>query len=133
MNNCIFCKIINKEIPSAVIYEDAEFMVILDRFPASRGHMLILPKIHAENIFELDEATGAKLFALAVKTANLLNERLAPHGLNVLQNNGEAAGQTVHHFHMHLIPRFDGDDISIKWKALQLTDDDINDMRDRLV
>jgi len=133
MNDCIFCKIINGEIPSATIYEDSEFKIILDRFPANPGHVLILPKTHAENIFELNEATGAKLFALAIKTANLLNEHLAPHGLNVLQNNGAAAGQTVNHFHMHLIPRYTNDDISIKWNTLQLTDADIEDIRSKLI
>ncbi len=116
MDDCIFCKIIDGRIPSYKIYEDEDFVVILDRFPSALGHTLIIPRKHSEDIFSLDEATAAKLYPLAIKMSGVLKRALNPDGLNILQNNGEAAGQTVMHFHMHLIPRFkDGDAVTIKW------------------
>ena len=107
--NCIFCKIANGEIPSRTIYEDRDFRVILDLAPATRGHALILPKEHADNLFELPEETAAGVLTVAKKVACVMKEKLACDGLNLMQNNGEAAGQTVNHFHMHVIPRYEGD------------------------
>ena len=104
--NCIFCKIIAGEIPSNVIYEDDEFKVILDVNPATKGHALILPKEHYANLFEIDEEVAARAMKLAKKLAGHMTERLQCDGFNLLQNNHEAAGQTVFHFHMHLIPRY---------------------------
>lgn len=103
-DNCIFCKIANGEIPSATVYEDETFRAILDLSPAAKGHTLILPKAHAANLFELPDETAAKALMLAKKLGAVLKEGLHADGLNVVQNNGEAAGQTVLHFHMHLIP-----------------------------
>lgn len=104
--NCIFCKIICGEIPSRTIYEDADFKVILDASPASKGHALILPKEHCANVYEIREDLLAKAAKLAKKLAVHMSEVLACDGINLLQNNGEVAGQTVFHFHMHLIPRY---------------------------
>lgn len=123
-NNCIFCKIANGEIPSATLYEDEEFRVILDLGPASRGHALILPKKHAANLFELPDETAEKAIVLAKKIAGKLKEGLGADGINLVQNNGEAAGQTVFHFHMHLIPRYHGDAVQITWTPGTLTDAD---------
>ena len=103
MSDCIFCKIIAGEIPSATIYENDEFKVILDRFPAAEGHVLILPKNHTPNIFEIDPEQAGRLFTLAAKLARALKEELGLEHMNVLQNNGTVAGQTVFHFHLHLI------------------------------
>ncbi|MDO4298443.1 MAG: HIT family protein [Lachnospiraceae bacterium] len=122
--NCIFCKIANGEIPSATLYEDEEFRVILDLGPASRGHALILPKKHAANLFELPDETAEKVMVLAKKIAGRLKEGLGADGINLVQNNGEAAGQTVFHFHMHLIPRYDGDTVQVTWTPGTLTDAD---------
>ncbi|MGL4799354.1 MAG: HIT family protein [Cellulosilyticaceae bacterium] len=108
---CLFCKIIEGVIPSYTIYEDEDFKVILDRFPASKGHMLILPKMHMKDIFELDEQVGAKLYPLAKKMAQLLKNRLSVEGVNIVQNNGIAAGQTIDHFHLHLVPRYTQDGV----------------------
>ena len=105
-DNCIFCKIANGEIPSATVYEDETFRAILDLSPAAKGHTLILPKAHAANLFELPDETAAKALMLAKRLGAVLKEGLHADGLNVVQNNGEAAGQTVLHFHMHLIPRY---------------------------
>lgn len=124
MNDCIFCKIANGEIPAATLYEDEDFRVILDLGPASKGHALILPKTHAANLYELPEELAGKAMILAKKTAVKLTDALHCDGLNVVQNNGEAAGQTVHHFHMHLIPRYEGDGVGITWKPGELSDED---------
>lgn len=104
--NCIFCKIIEGQIPSRTIYEDGDFKVILDASPASKGHALILPKEHCANIYEINEELLAKTVKLAKKLTMHMTEVLSCDGFNILQNNGEVAGQTVFHFHMHLIPRY---------------------------
>lgn len=116
MDNCIFCKIANGEIPAATLYEDEDFRVILDLGPASKGHALILPKAHAANIYELSDDMAAKAMVLAKKMASAMTEALKCDGFNIVQNNGECAGQTVFHFHMHLIPRYNGDTVGITWK-----------------
>lgn len=113
--NCIFCKIATGEIPSTTIYEDDDFRVILDIEPASKGHALILPKEHYANLYELPEELAAKALVVAKKVVSEMKEIVGCDGYNVLQNNGEAAGQTVFHFHMHLIPRYKEDDVTIAW------------------
>ena len=112
--DCIFCKIANGEIPSKTLYEDEKFRVILDLGPAAKGHALILPKDHFDNLYELSDETGAGVMKLARKMATVMTEKLACDGFNLVQNNGEVAGQTVFHFHMHLIPRYEGDGQRIK-------------------
>ena len=114
-NDCIFCKIANGEIPSSTIYEDDLFRVILDLSPATKGHALILPKKHMANIFEMDEETAEKVFVLASRIAKAMKEALNCDGLNIVQNNGEIAGQTVFHFHMHISPRYNDDGQQINW------------------
>lgn len=109
--DCIFCKILKGEIPSFTIYEDDLFKVILDRFPAAPGHALIIPKNHYENMFELGEKEAAALYPLAQKIGAQIKEAVGAEGMNVVQNNGEVAGQSVYHFHLHLIPRKANDGI----------------------
>lgn len=121
--NCIFCKIAAGIIPSATLYEDDDFKVILDIEPASKGHALILPKEHYANLYELDDELAAKALVLAKKMVTKLTDIVGCDGYNVLQNNGKAAGQTVYHFHMHLIPRYENDDVKIGWKLGSLTDE----------
>ena len=104
--NCIFCKIIAGEIPSNTIYEDDEFKVVLDVSPASKGHALILPKNHYADLYEIDENVAADAMKLAKKLAIHMTDVLKCDGFNLVQNNHEVAGQTVFHFHMHLIPRY---------------------------
>lgn len=105
--NCIFCKIVAGEIPSYTIYEDEEFKVILDINPASKGHALIIPKVHYADLYDIDEEVAARAMKLAKKLATRMTEEFGCEGFNVLQNNNEAAGQTVFHFHLHLIPRYE--------------------------
>ena len=123
MEDCIFCKIANGEIPSATLYEDEDFRVILDLGPASKGHALILPKVHSANIYELPDETAGKVMILAKHMASKLTEALGCDGFNIVQNNGEIAGQTVFHFHMHLIPRYKGDKVVLTWTPGKLTDE----------
>ena len=122
--NCIFCKIANGEIPSATLYEDDDFRVILDLSPGSKGHSLILPKAHYANLYEMPDELLGKAMAVAKKTAAALTKGLAADGINMIQNNGIAAGQTVFHFHMHLIPRDADDTVTMGWKPGSLTDED---------
>lgn len=123
MDNCIFCKIAGGEIPAATLYEDENFRVILDLGPASKGHALILPKAHAANIYEISDELAAKAMILAKKMARVMTDALHCDGFNIVQNNGECAGQTVFHFHMHLIPRYKGDEVGLTWKAGELSDE----------
>ena len=121
--NCIFCKIAAGDIPSATIYEDDDFRVILDIEPASKGHALILPKEHYENLYELPDELAAKALVVAKKVISKMTDIVGCDGYNVLQNNGETAGQTVFHFHMHLIPRYEKDDVTISWKQGTITEE----------
>lgn len=123
MDNCIFCKIAAGEIPSATLYEDEEFRVILDLGPASKGHALILPKQHYANLYELPDELAEKVIRLAKKMVIAMTKALQCDGFNVVQNNGEAAGQTVFHFHMHLIPRYKEDHAGVTWTPGKLTDE----------
>ena len=127
MSDCIFCKIAGGEIPAATLYEDQDFRVILDLGPASRGHALILPKEHYANLYEMPEELLGKAASLAKRMGEAMKKALKCDGLNLVQNNGAAAGQTV--FHIHLIPRYDTDKVGLGWKPGTLTDQD----RDELV
>ena len=113
MNDCIFCKILNNEIPSFTVYEDEDFKAILDIAPATKGHVLIIPKEHSENIFELSNDKAEKLFLIAKKITTALKNILNVSNFNLIQNNGRIAGQTVNHFHLHIIPRYSLDEISL--------------------
>ena len=121
--NCIFCKILAGEIPSTAVYEDDDFKAILDVSPAARGHVIILPKNHAANIYELPDEDASKIMVVAKKIATAIEKAYHCDGVNILQNNGEAAGQTVFHLHVHVIPRFKGDTVNIGWKQGDMPED----------
>lgn len=131
-DNCIFCKLANGEIPTATLYEDDDFRVILDAGPAAKGHALILPKEHYANLYELDDEVVAKVLPLAKKMITKLTDILGCDGYNLVQNNGEAAGQTVFHFHLHMIPRYKDDGVGLTWKMGELTEEDKNDILSRM-
>lgn len=131
-DNCIFCKLANGEIPTATLYEDDDFRVILDAGPAAKGHALILPKEHYANLYELDDEVAAKVLPLAKKMITKLTDILGCDGYNLVQNNGEAAGQTVFHFHLHMIPRYKDDGVGLTWKMGELTEEDKNDILSRM-
>ena len=124
MNDCIFCKIANGEIPSATLYEDEQFRVILDLGPATRGHALIVPKAHYADLFEIPAELAGEAMQLAKKIITGMKQALPCDGYNIVQNNGACAGQTVFHFHMHLIPRCEGDGAGVTWKPGELDDAD---------
>ncbi len=131
-DDCIFCKLANGIIPTNSIYEDDDFNVILDLAPATKGHALILPKKHADNLYDLPEETAAKVLVLAKKIAKGMSEKLQCDGLNMVQNNGKVAGQTVFHFHIHMIPRYEDDNQEIAWEPKEVAGEDLKSIRDLL-
>ena len=131
-NDCIFCKIAAGEIPSATLYEDDDFRVILDLGPASKGHALIIPKEHYRNLYDIADETAAKAIILAKKMVNKMKDVLGCDGYNIVQNNEETAGQTVFHFHMHMIPRYKGDNVGLGWHVGELTDEVKNEILEKM-
>lgn len=132
-DNCIFCKIANGEIPSKTIYEDEKFRVILDLGPATKGHALILPKEHYANLYELPEEMAGNVMKLAKKMAAQITEKLGCEGFNLVQNNGDLAGQSVYHFHLHLIPRYRADGQTIGWKPQEVSQEELEEVRSQIV
>lgn len=116
---CIFCSINRGEMPSITIYENEEFRVMLDRFPATKGHILIIPKKHIEDIYNLDPELAGRLFELTTRFASIIKRTFGNEGLNIIQNNGKEAGQSVFHYHLHMIPRYKDDNIELGWSLDQ--------------
>ena len=131
-DDCIFCKLANGMIPTRSIYEDENFKVILDAAPATRGHALILPKEHADNLYQMPENMTAKAFVLSKKMAASMTETLGCQGFNIVQNNGEAAGQTVFHFHIHLVPRYEDDGQGLFWESRHYAEDVLDEICSQL-
>ena len=131
-SNCIFCKLANGEFATNSIYEDDNFNVILDNGPATKGHCLILPKEHYANLFELPEETAAEAMKLAKKLSKEIIDKLSADGLNLVQNNGEAAGQTVNHFHLHIIPRYKDDGQHILWNPTSPEAEELKQLCEKL-
>ena len=132
MENCIFCKIANGVIPAATLYEDDKFRVILDLGPASKGHALILPKEHYADIYELPEELAGEVYKLAAKMAKKMTAALGCDGFNIVQNNGTVAGQTVFHFHLHLIPRYKDDAQQICWTPMEVEAEVLDHVKEML-
>ncbi len=128
MADCLFCKIASGEFESATIFENHEFRVILDKFPSGKGHALVMPKEHYEDIYDLDADIAGKLFALTSEVARAIKAVTGCEGMNILQNNGSVAGQTVMHFHIHLIPRFEGDGLKFNWPTQSFSDEAFEEM-----
>jgi Diadenosine tetraphosphate (Ap4A) hydrolase and other HIT family hydrolases len=128
--DCIFCKIINKEIPGKIVYEDDVCLAFLDLSQVTDGHTLIVPKSHFDNLLEADDEVIAHMLKVAKKLGNQLVEKLNAKGMNVLTNINETAGQTVKHFHIHLIPRYnekEGIQITFEDRSSQVSLDEIYD------
>lgn len=128
MSDCLFCKIAAGEIGSATIFENNDFKVILDRYPSGCGHALILTKEHFDDLYQMDGETAGKLFALASVMAKALKQATGCEGMNILQNNGEAAGQTIRHFHLHLIPRYREDGFTLPWETKEYTEKELAEL-----
>ena len=129
---CIFCKLANGDIPTATVYEDEYLRAIMDAAPANKGHIIILPKSHAANIYELEDEYVSRAFVLAKKLAVALKKLTGCDDVNILQNNGGAAGQTVFHFHVHVIPRFKNDDCTIVWKPTSYEDGEASEVAKKI-
>ena len=133
MDDCIFCKLANGVFPTNSIYEDEDFNVILDASPATKGHALILPKEHYDNVYEMPDALLEKTIKLAKKIIQKETDVLGCDGYNIVQNNGEAAGQTVFHFHMHLIPRYKEKNMPmVTWKPNEFPEEEMKDICRRM-
>ncbi len=128
MDNCIFCKIVKKEFDSHIIFENDNFLVILDKFPSSLGHTLVVPKKHYENIFDMPKEIFSEGYEIVKDISYKLKNILGFEAMNVLQNNGEIAGQTIFHFHIHLIPRYKNDNVNISWNSNELSEKDFTDL-----
>ena len=113
---CIFCAIVAGKIPAAKVYENDYVFAFMDIAPANPGHLLIIPKEHYRNIFNMPAEVGSKIMEAAVPLAAAIREALNPDGLNLFQSNEAAGFQTVFHFHLHLIPRWEGDPLRLPWK-----------------
>lgn len=130
--DCIFCKILKGDIPCNKVFEDDSFIAILDAFPGNEGHVLIIPKSHYENIFDIDEQTLKNAYGLAKKVAFALKSSLGAEDINILQNNGELAGQTVNHFHIHVLPRYKDDKVIIKSEPVEIEKNKIEQIRQNI-
>lgn len=126
--DCVFCKIANGEIPSYKVYEDGDLLVFLDIKPASKGHCLVIPKKHAENIFDISEENLQKISVVAKKISQKITEKLAADGVRISQSNGRVAGQEVMHYHLHIIPRYEGDEIISPTATLHLPQADFKEL-----
>ncbi len=131
-DNCIFCKLANGDIPTTTLYEDDTFRVIFDANPATDGHVLILPKEHYANLTELPDDIAKGVMPLAGKIGKAMISGLSAKGFNVIQNNGEAAGQTVHHFHTHIIPRYGNENEMVLWKPTEASSEKITETCEKL-
>lgn len=127
---CIFCKIINGEIPCYKIYEDDNFLAFLDLSQATKGHTLVVPKKHCDNIFDLNEDTD--IFKVVIKIAKALKKCLHIEDINIINNSGALAGQTINHFHIHLIPRYEGDKVSLIFGENSVQDNDLVLLADKI-
>ncbi|MGG0410449.1 HIT family protein [Peribacillus simplex] len=135
MSDCIFCKIIDGEIPSSKVFENEHVLAFLDISQVTKGHTLVIPKVHKENLYELTPEIAKNLFEVVPEIARAMKQEFQPVGLNLLNNNGEAAGQSVFHYHMHLIPRYgEGDGFGAVWKTntSDYTPDDLKQIADSI-
>jgi histidine triad (HIT) family protein len=114
-SDCPFCRMIKEKSDCAVVFEDKDILVIMDLFPATPGHLLILPKRHIETIYEMPADIGARIMAAAVIMAKAIKDKLSPDGLNLIQSNEAAAGQAIPHFHLHLVPRYRNDSVFLQF------------------
>lgn len=127
--SCIFCKIANGTIPSYKVYEDNDVIAFLDVNPASRGHTLVVTKEHFSNMTTCPKAILDKVFEVAQTIAQAQIAQLGATGVNVLTNVGQSAGQSVHHFHVHVIPRYDNDGLKLSFPPKQLEDSEFTSIK----
>ncbi len=131
---CIFCEIVAGNIPSCKIYEDDNFLAFMDIAPIARGHALVIPKQHVINVFDTPDNIACGMYKVVAKLSNLVKEAFEADGVNIIQNNGAAAGQEVFHSHIHIIPRYDGDNLNVAMpKRLSLNISDIANDAEKII
>jgi len=113
--DCLFCRIVRHELKAVVVHEDKDVLVIMDLYPATSGHVLVMPKEHIETIYDMPEDIGARIMTIAISVAKSIKQKLSPTGLNLIQSNEFAAGQTVPHFHLHIVPRYKDDSVLLRF------------------
>jgi histidine triad (HIT) family protein len=113
--NCILCDIANHAVNAAILFENERIMAILDLYPATRGHTLVIPKKHISTIYDMPSETGQEIMDCAILLCKAINSRFKPDGLNLIQANGEVGGQTIDHFHLHIVPRYKNDEVVLKF------------------
>ncbi len=113
--DCLFCRIVRHELKAVVVHEDKDVLVMMDLYPATPGHMLVLPKEHIETIYTMSENIGARIMTIAIAVAKSIKQKLSPTGLNLIQSNELSAGQTVPHFHLHIVPRYNDDSVLLRF------------------
>ena len=127
-DDCIFCKLANGVFPTSTVYEDNDFKAILDISPSAKGHTLVIPKDHMADLLEADEETLGKALKVVQKVAKAVKESMGADGVNILQNNGTAAGQSVFHLHFHIIPRYDNDSLNLTWEQLSYAEGEADEL-----
>jgi histidine triad (HIT) family protein len=115
MSNCVFCRIVAREIPATVVHEDEHTLAFMDLGQVNPGHVLVAVRAHAENLYGLNDAQAGAVLRAAARVARAIRDAFGPEGLSVYQANGKAAGQTVFHYHVHLVPRYEGDGMALTW------------------
>lgn len=129
--NCLFCKIIAGEIPCYKVYEDSDFIAFLDIYPVNPGHVLVIPKVHCDNIFELSDDIASKYFVVVKKMASIIKESVNADGINIGMNNLSAAGQIIFHSHVHVIPRFNDDGLK-HWSSKEISSENMEEIADKI-
>lgn len=132
MTDCVFCRIVAGQIPSTRVYEDELTLAFMDIGQVNPGHVLVTVKQHAENLYALDDTQAAAVQRAAMRVARAIRDAFAPHGLSVYQANGKAAGQTVFHYHVHLVPRYEGDGMALSWPVKNPPRDKLEDYAARI-
>ena len=118
--NCIFCRIIKKDIPNAIIYENDKFLAFMDKYPINHGHTLIVPKQHYDNILEMPAEIVGEMFALIPSLAKAITSVIESDGFNINQNNGKSANQIVPHVHVHIVPRYSAEKVKGQWPTRKI-------------
>ena len=129
---CIFCSIVKGDIPSYKVYEDDKFLAFLDISQAEVGHTLVVPKQHFDNFLEMDDLTAKEMIILVKSLANKIKKATNCSGINILNNNGTSAGQSVNHIHFHIIPRYEGDDLIMKFTEHKLSQQEFIDLASKI-
>ena len=131
-DDCIFCKRANGILPTNTVYEDDDFRVIMDAAPAAMGHALVIPKAHYDNALNAEPGVLGSAMEVAADIARAVKKATGCDGVNILQNNGEAAGQTVFHLHIHVIPRFNDDKVNFSYESLNPAAEDVAAMAKKI-